>query len=449
MGLRVSRRFLSSGPFASLAVVAGIGLGSGVGCASSPALRAAERGDFAALGRDVAAEEKLGKVRNDEATDLARAVAEWELADHTTPPNEQLARVREVRACARDVDGALSRRMKTRDAIGAEAAMARVESGAMSPGDARGYVSDPDDAWRAVGARGLVREGDDAVRQRAYADPAPAVRRAAMRAAVIAKDPRDVGALSEAARVDPEPIVRTDAVRALGAIGGEAVVSTFRDLWAVADEPLREDVAAAWASPGIWGVGGRDEVRLLLAEGRGPGAIEAAGAVFRGAIRDPAIDASAAALLARVIGKGSHRDRVHAIVVAPPPSVPAAAPVLAALREASKDDDVFVRVAALAHLVESPSDRAASIAALEALAGDKDRVAAAARARLALAGAHDLRIQAWVEADLSSREPSTRLGALGPLAALGRAARAAPLLGDADPSVRTRAACGLLLAARR
>jgi hypothetical protein len=416
------------------------------GCASSPALRAAERGDFAALGREVAAEEKVGKLSNDEAADLARAVAERALADRSAAEGQQVVRVREVRACARELDGALASRMKTHDAAGAEAALARVESGEMSAGDARDHVADADDGWRAVGARGLVREGDDAARQRAYVDPAPAVRRAVMHAAVIAKDPRDVDALFEAARVDPEPIVRTDAVRALGAIGGAPVVPKLRDLWTGADEPLREDIASAWASPVVWSVGGREEVRLLLAEGLGGGAIEAAGAVLRGSSRDAESDASAAALLARVIAKGSHRDRIHAIVVCPRSNVPAL--VLDAVREAAKDDDVFIRLAALARLTESPPDRDAAIKALEAVAGDPDRAPAGARAKLALATAHDLRVQAWIEADLGAKDVSTRLGAATALAALGRPGRAAPLLADADPSVRTRAACTLLLAVR-
>jgi hypothetical protein len=426
-------------------------------CGSSPALRAARAGDFPSLQKDVAAEEKVGQLSNGEAATLASAVAAWEIA--SGPKDEQLARVREARGCARDLDGALASRMKTRDPAGAEAALARVEAGEMSAGDARDYAQDADDAWRAVGARGLVREDDDAARQKAYVDPAPAVRRAAMHAARIAKDPRDVETLAEAARVDPEPIVRTDAVRALAAIGGASVVPKLRDLWASADEPLREDIASAWGAAAVWGAGGRDELRVLLAQGRGPGAIEAAGAVLRGANRDGEIDASATALLARVIAKGSRRDRLHAIAVTPRPS----GVLLDALHDASKDEEVTIRVAVLARLVESQADRDASIKALEAIAAEggsssdsprrglhlDDRGAAASRAKLALATAGDLRIQAWIEADLSAPEPATRLSAATALSALHRSARAAPLLADADPSVRMRAACTLLAGARR
>ncbi len=419
-------------------------------CASSPALRAAEGGDFASLQRDVAAEEKLGKLSNPEAADLARAVVAWEISK--APSGEQLARVREVRACAREVDDALARRMATRDAAGAEAALARVESGEWSEGAARAHLADVEDGWRAVGARGLVRDEDDAARLRAFVDPAPAVRRAAMHAALHAKDPHDIDALSEAARVDPEPIVRTDAVRTLAAIGGAGAAAKLRDLWTGADDPLREDIASSWASAALWGAGGREELRLLLAQGGSSAAIEAAGAALRGPNRDAEVDASATALLVRTLvsaGKASYRDRVHAIVASPT----ATGPILEALREVAKSPEAMLQVAALARLTGSPADREASLRALEAfageaVAGDTRRVAVASRAKLALATAGDLRVQAWLETDLTSPEASLRFGAATALAALGRSGRAAPLLADADPSLRTRAACALLLAVR-
>jgi hypothetical protein len=57
-------------------------------------------------------------------------------------------------------------------------------------------------------------------------------------------------------------------------------------------------------------------------------------------------------------------------------------------------------------------------------------------------------VQAWIEDDLRANDPYTRLSAADALAALGRSARGAPLLADADASVRTRAACTLMVAAR-
>src|SRR5580700_1024155 len=85
-------------------------------CASSPALVAARKGDFASLQKDVAGEEKLGKLGNAEAAELAGAVARWEIV--SGPKEEQLARVREARACAHGLDDALATRMRTRDQAG-------------------------------------------------------------------------------------------------------------------------------------------------------------------------------------------------------------------------------------------------------------------------------------------------------------------------------------------
>jgi hypothetical protein len=83
---------------------------------------------------------------------------------------------------------------------------------------------------------------------------------------------------------------------------------------------------------------------------------------------------------------------------------------------------------------------------LEAFAGQPGPLGS--RARFALAAAGDVRIQAWLERDLTSPDPSERLSAANALGAMGRSARGAPLLADPDASVRTRAACTLILAVR-
>ncbi|MEO7111101.1 MAG: HEAT repeat domain-containing protein [Polyangiaceae bacterium] len=410
------------------------------GCASAPGLGAAERGDYPSLEKDLTPDYASGKLTNDEAARVARAVASYEIAK--AAGDEGRTRVHELAACAQELDGPLSDRMKTRDAIGAEAAMARLDSGELSTGDARDYVGDKDDAWRAIGARGLVEDDDVAAREKAFVDPSPLVRRSAFRAAAQAADTHDVAALVEAARLDPDDLARTNAVRAMARIGGKNVVDSLRDVWTHADEPLKDDIALAWSAPQSYDVGGREELRILIAQEKGAGVIAAAGSVAREHAQDGEMRLSALALLSRVIERGTERERLEALAISP--LVPE---LMDSVHHASIDTgDSSVRIAALGRLLEKDHERAAAITMLEAFAGQHDENAS--RARLILAEAGDTRIQAWIEADLHAASPRDRIGAATALAAAGRSARGALLLADADPEVRTRVSCTLLAAAR-
>jgi len=426
---------------AALAIVFLASIGS-VGCAS-PELHAARAGDRARLREAIGERHRQGRISNADAGEMAREVASREIA--TAPRDAALARVRQVRACAVELDDALAARAKIHDAAGAEAAQARIDGGRLDDDDAREFVGDRDDAWRSVGARGLVRREDHAARLRAFVDPAPQVRRGALRAAAVARDPSEIEALAEVARLDPELLLRNEAVRALGEIGGAATAAKLRDLWVTADEPLREDIATAWAKPGVYANGGREPLRLLLASGHGPGVIEGAAAALRLVPdADREVRDDAAALLLRTLADASRRDRLHALAVIPLTRGDA----VDAVRKAASDDDVEVRVGALGRLLGVARERAAAQRDLEAIAGQEAYGTVASRARFELASAGDLRIQAWIERDLASPDAETRLSAADALAALGRAARGAPLLADDDARVRTHAACTLLVAAR-
>jgi len=435
-----------------------------VAACGSPALRAAEQGDSAKLRAEIAQKHEKGKLSNGEAADLARAVAEREI---TTAKDEDtaLARLRETRACAAELDDARKERMKKRDAAGAEAALSRLEDGKLSDGDARGWLDDPDGRWRAVAARTLHRGEDRKRRQAAILDPSPSVRRSAIRAAAQAKDPTDLDILFETARVDPELLLRNEALRSISAIlrgledkGRPRAVEMavkLRDLWTSGDDAIKEDVAVAWGLSPVFENGGREALRVALSSSNGPGAIAAAGVVVRNAEKDAELATSANALLARTIIDGSRRDRLHALAVARGEPM-----VLDAMRKAAQDDDREVKVLALARLLDSKPDREAAKKELYAIAGygvkgfggkvdDPRALEHAARARHELAAAGELGVQAWIEQDLAAPEPARKTSAASALAALGRSARAAPLLADPDPSVRTRAACTMMTASRR
>jgi HEAT repeat protein len=391
----------------------------------------------------VPARERAGTLSNGEAASRARAVAEREV--RAAAGAEALERVRDAGPCARELDAAFAARMRVHDEAGAEAALARIAGRELGLDDARRYLADPDPHWRAVGARALVRLEDHEARLRALVDPEPHVRRAAAHAASEAHDPADLAALADAARLDPESIVRTDAVRALAALpatpdGG--VANVLRDLWSSADDGLREDIALAWSTPEIWRAGGLEALRVVVASEEGSGAIEAAAAVLRRRDAGGDVAEAAVAQFARAFQRGSSRTRLQALAQAPLERHELQ-PIVRAL---SESDDLDIRVAALARLASTRNDRTAR-AALESLAQPGSRVAE--RARLALASAGDRSVQAWIEQDLVAPEAGDRLAAAAALADLGVLARAAPLLADADARVRVRAACTMILAARR
>ncbi|HXX66077.1 MAG TPA: hypothetical protein VEK07_02790 [Polyangiaceae bacterium] len=424
-----------------------------VACGASPAMRAVEHGDRPALHDLLVERQRTGDLGRDAAA-LAKLVAERELA--TSPPGDAVERVLDLRSCAHELDGALALRMHTHDIAGAEAALARVEVRGLDPRRAREFVTDPDPHWRAVGARGLVRLEDREARLHALLDANPIVRREAARAARDAADPADLIALAEAVRVDPEPIVQTEAVRAIGALPAlptgaiegryavavrHAEAEMLRDLWTTGDEAVREDIALVWSSPSLWREGGRDELRTIVATGHGPPAIEAAAAVLRRRDADPELSALASGQLASAIRSGVRASRLQALAEAPLDRPE----LIAAVRAAADDGDYAVRIPALARLAGA-SDRKALVE-LEALASPGSPVSS--RARIASAMAGDRRVQAWVEVELTSDRAEDRIAAAVALSALGVASRAAPLLADPIPRVRTRVSCVILMAARR
>jgi hypothetical protein len=413
-----------------------------LGCSRSPETRAASAGDASTLGRLIAEKEKAGTLTNRAAAELARVVADRDV--RMALGADSVARVEDVRLCARDLDDALAARMRVHDAGGAAVALARVESGALGAEAIRAFFADSVSAWRAVGARGLIRREDRSLRQHAIADPDPDVRRQAVRAARHAEDLSDLATLAEAARTDPDPSIRTEAVRALGALpsppGSHDVANALRDLWTSGDDNLREDIALAWSSPASWHAGGREALRFVVETARGLAAIQAAEAALRHPDVGADLMSESVARLVEQISEGARAERLHALAVAPIEH----AALMAAVTTAARDDDMAVRVAALARLAQAGG--AIAVTELEALA--QPGGAARNRARFALALAGDRRVQLWLEQSLDARDGSERLEAAIALARLGVAARAAPLLVDSEPRVRMRVACELMLSGK-
>lgn len=428
---------------------------SGLGCGNG-LVAAAERGDRGAVSRGIAEAHARGELSDRRAADLGLAVARREL--EIARGRDAVERLEDLSPCAAELDGTLAALAERRDEAGARAAMLRVESGAMSRAAAREWLGDGDDAWRAVAVRALTGPDDGPMRREALLAGSPEIRRAAVAASREAADRADLDALFEAARVDPDLLTRSQALRAIGEIArrttgharesvGRSVAMRLRDLWSAGDDALRQDVAVGWVLSPTYEQGGREALGVYLGNPSATGRIAVAAAVLRNA-RDGSADrevaAAAEALLVRVLGEGSVRDRLHAL---------AASPLTATLgREIAKlaasPAEPEVRVAAWSRLLESEPYRAQASRELvrhaSVAAGDLGR-----RARHALASQRWLPVQAWIERDLRAPRALDRLAAAHALAELGRAARAAPLLVDDDASVRARVACVLVAAGRR
>jgi hypothetical protein len=432
------------------------------GCHVGAAQTAAAKGDLPVVRVHISEGERAANLHMPEVADLARATAEHEVAAATG--DAAVERVRDVRGCAPELEGALRDRMKKGDASGAEAAMALLEGKLLGEGEARSYAASGDAGWRAVGVRGSTRRRDAEARRKALLDPSPAVRRAALRAIEEEPSADDLPAVFAVAREDPVPMVRTDAVRLVGLLAHEdddrgtlalRIARFLDDLYPTADAPLREDIGAAWAVPEVFAHGGRESLKLLLLSEQGAGALTAAAAVLREPrVVDAEVETAARATLFRAIESGVQRHRLHAIAIVPLEKGSRASggmSLLDAVEKAAADADPEVQVSALGRLASGgapPSGRGGAILRLEVIAAATGPSAIVSRARLLLANAGDIRVQASLEKDLTASDAWVRVSAVGGLIALGRATRAATVLGDVDASVRTRGACSLLVAAR-
>ncbi len=415
------------------------------GCAGSPTLRAAEQGHFEGLRDTLSAELAQGSLRAGEATRFAHAVAKGEIA--RASGEEGVKRIRELEVCAKEIAGALGDRADKRDAVGAAAALLRVEAGIDSP-NARWARIAPDAAeapFRPLGARALTGGDDGPLRRQLIADPDEEVRRNALHAALASGDPADTEAVLDAARVDPYPAARTEAIRAAGALGSPRVVTALKDLWPRADASVREAIVDAWGAPHTFDDGGRQQLAWVVDTQRGIPAINAADILIR-AGGPGAIEAAGA--LEHAIKDGPASNRMRAIEVAPF-DVPT---FREALAKAEADHDDAVAAAAMARRLQAPSkqggapsgspEREAIVAKLLTIASGTGAGAVVARA--ALARAHVAQVVPILEKNGAAKDTATRVEAGKDLAYAGDLGRAAVVAADPEPAVRLAVACAIL-----
>jgi hypothetical protein len=443
------------GPFALAGALA---LAAAAGCASMAALDAAASGRLVDLRGQLAVEAGRGRLGG-EARAIARALAAGEIA--RARGAEGLDRLHDLEGCSRPLEDALDRKAEGADEVSAAAAMALLEAKLVEPGDLRAKAGalgersaggGAEAAWRAVGARTLTRAADGARRRELIGDGDEGVRVAALRAAADAADAADFDVLLEVARLDPLPRARALAVHALAVIGGDRVVPALKDLWPAADEPLRRAIVDAWGAPRDRDAGGRAELVWAVETQKGAPAIAAATSLAVDPAATPNDRGEAIAALVRAIGSGLARDRIDAIADAPLGLAEGEAIV-----KSEGDPDDSVALAALARRLEATPEQGGppkgsperTTAVTRLLAVASSGTGAQARwAGDALARAGATEVLPLLERGLTSADPVVRAAAGASLARLGKLSRAAFLLADADPHVRTATACAILSAPR-
>jgi HEAT repeat protein len=420
------------------------------GCAGGTIVDLARQGDLAGVKRSLASLTRDGSLLDRSVVErLSHATVAHDLS---TVESEQAVRLVELLApCAKGFSSELRERAKANDDAAAQATRVLLENGDVSLdtviGRARRLKSD---SWRAAMARALVGPGWGRLRRSLVDDADERVRRGALGAAAIAKDPDDLPGLLEASRLDPDVSSRRLALEAIGALGGARVALTLRDQWSDADSETRLGIVGAWDAPRIYGAGGSRELTWAAETQDSKEAVAAAAALAghepdrkrgaKGAKSSPPPDEDRAlgrVLLARFVADGSDSEQSYAIELADPTDPLARE----ALEKAASGEDRSLRVAALARLVRIESMRPKSLESLRALCVQKDDVGRAARD--ALVEARDLSVVPLLLADLSDEKEETRARAAEDLVELGQLSVAASSLTDESLDVRARTACAV------
>ncbi|AKT43380.1 hypothetical protein [Chondromyces crocatus] len=426
-------------------LMGGVLLACAAGCGASAPARAAAGGRLGELRGLLAEELRRGAFGAQDAREVAQALAEGEVRRAAYPEGEH--RLRELRPCARALRSELSERALGEDALAPLAAMILLDGGLADVDTLREHAGrdmtqrplEVEGGFRAVYARTLMKGADGPMRRARLLDGDEHVRTAALRASILTADPNDRQALLDVARHDPNPMARSLALRAVSRIGGEAVVLALKDLWVRGDEPLRQGIVEAWAAPASLEAGGTRELQWVIATQQGAPAIAAAAALVRTVAQEASADALG--VLVRAVESGLTRDRVYALRV-----IPLDAPTArAVVTKAQTDKDPVVALAALARDLEATPPapgRARVMPQLLKIAGGSSNQASQAKGMLARAGVRE--VVPFLARDVPSKDARLREEAGVHLVELEEWGRAAPLLADADPRVRTVVACAIL-----
>lgn len=396
-------------------------------CSSLPGRGSARNADFEALHKTLQKE----RLRPRQVRRLSREVLSAEII--RAKDREDRPFVSALGGCSRQLSRALETRARTRDGVGAEAALLLLEDGQLR-GAKRRFTKEEDGAWRALSARASSDEGE--LRRSYFTDDDERVRRAALLAALEAADADDVEALLEVARLDPDPLTRSRAYQVLGRIGGERVALALVDRFETADEALRLAIVDAWAQPGLYKSGGRRNLSRLLTHETGFDALYAASILARDeneSLRNRGINR-----LLAFTKEGTTDERRMAARLLPA----GRKGTVLRLLQLTKSEDREVAVIATARLLGNSEHRDKAQATLLKWARESSSVGFQARSALSATG--DERVLPFMKQQMRSESPQARRVAGAALVRLGAFTELAPLLADNDPNVRRVVACQVL-----
>lgn len=403
-----------------------------LGCAGPrPEVRTALTGTLPELQQAIAQAERDGGLSGARLQDLARAVAEREIAGAQGAEGAQQIAV--FRPCLPALETALNERAARSDEAAAVATLLLFEAGKRQAGDLVTRYKEADSAaFRALAARATLSPNHAELRRRYFTDPDEGVRHAAFEAAVKAPLPGQLADLVEAARLDPSASNRSRAAQAAGRIGSEPAVLGLLDLFAAGDEQEQLFVLDAWSEAPSFERGGERELARAL--GR-PGLVGVSAATLL--LRSKESRTAALAVLARAIAEGTDDERRSALMAAPLSEQL----IKDALEKAAKSPSPELTPIVLERLTQLPSRAPKARAGLEKLAEDKGETGLEANYTLARLGSKSA--IARIQKELSHERASRRLRAAITLAGLGKQQNLAPRLADKDPLVRASLACQL------
>jgi len=400
-----------------------------VSCAATPGLESARDGKFAKLQKTLAKHDlDPGEVR-----EIAQAVLSADVIG--AKDREDRPFIRSLRLCASPLVDALRRRAEKEDGVGAEAALILLELGKWSENPSS-YEEHEDGAWRALAARALKTRRGGKKRRHFFEDPDERVRRAALSAAIEAKDAKDRTALLEVSRLDPDPMSRSRAYQALGSLGGKSVMTALSDRFQAGDEAIRLAIVDAWGRPGLYDAGGRKRLSRLMSHDSGYVALHAASLLARD--EDKSLRNRSLTRLETFTQEGTLGEKRLALRLLPGGRVETTR-LLLKLRN---DEDPEVAVIAWARLLGNKKVKSDARKALIEWA--KSDAPVAYQARAALAATADESVHSLLARQVRDTDPGTRRVAGYGLLRLGAWNEMAQLLGDKDADVRRPVACRAL-----